>query len=118
VFDEFLVSRQIDPEAFWNLKHEQNSIFIHEEKIGSYSYSSTYIPLYNDQNILLGYINLPFFSRQDEIKSEISSFLVAFINVYLLLILIGILVAYFVSKYITAPLQLLAGKIGHLRLEQ
>ena len=116
VFDESLVSRQINPEAFWNLKHEKSSIFIHEEKIGSYSYSSTYIPLYNDRNILLGYINLPFFSRQDEIKSEISSFLVAFINVYLLLILIGILVAYFVSKYITAPLQLLAGKIGHLRL--
>jgi two-component system nitrogen regulation sensor histidine kinase NtrY len=90
VFDESLISKQIDPEAYWNLKHEKSSIFIHQEKIGNYSYSSTYIPLYNDRNVLLGYINLPFFSRQDEIKKEISSFLVAFINVYLLLILIGI----------------------------
>ncbi|MEI6454919.1 MAG: ATP-binding protein, partial [bacterium] len=116
VFDESLISTQIDPEAYWNLKHEKSSIFIHQEKIGSYSYSSTYIPLYNDRNVFLGYINLPFFSRQDEIKKEISSFLVAFINIYLLLILIGILIAYFVSKYITAPLQLLANKIGHLKL--
>jgi len=116
VFDENLISRQINPVAFWNLRHEKSSIFIHKENIGDYSYSSAYVPFYNDRNILLGYINLPFFSRQDDLKKEISSFLIAFINVYLLLILLGVLVAYFVSNYITAPLQLLASKISHLQL--
>jgi len=116
VFDESLISRQINPVAYWNLRHEKSSIFIHKESIGDYSYSSAYVPFYNNHNILLGYINLPFFARQDDLKKEISSFLVAFINVYLLLILLGVLVAYLVSKYITAPLQLLANKIGHIKL--
>jgi len=116
VFDEGLISRLINPEAFWNLKHEKSSIFIHKEKIGDYSYSSAYVPFYNNRNVLLGYINLPFFAHQDELKKEISSFLVPFINVYLLLILLGVLVAYLVSKYITAPLQLLASKIRHIQL--
>jgi len=116
VFDENLLSSRINPKAFWSLSHEKNAIFIHKETIGNYAYNSAYIPLYNNDNDLLGYINLPFFSRQDDLKNEISSFLVAFINVYLLLILLGALIAYLISKYITAPLQILSSKIGHIQL--
>lgn len=116
VFDESLISDQINPVAYWNLRHEKSSIFIHKENIGNYSYNSAYVPLYNDRNELLGYINLPFFSRQDDLNKEISSFLVAFINVYLLLILLGALIAYLISKYITAPLQILSSKIEHIQI--
>jgi len=46
----------------------------------------------DEQNNLLGYVNLPYFSRQDELKKDISSVLVTFINIYILLILFGVFV--------------------------
>jgi nitrogen fixation/metabolism regulation signal transduction histidine kinase len=74
------------------------------------------LPLYNEQGSLLGYINLPYFSRQDELKREISTFLVTFLNIYILLLLFGVFVTILISNYITAPLSMLAGKMSRLRL--
>ena len=116
IFEEGLVSGRMDPEAYKSLVVDRNSILIHHESIGTMQFNSAYLPLYNDQNNLLGYINLPYFSRQDELKKEISSFLVTFINIYILLILFGIFITILISNYITAPLALLAGKMSRLRL--
>jgi nitrogen fixation/metabolism regulation signal transduction histidine kinase len=65
---------------------------------------------------LLGYVNLPYFSREDDLKREISTFLIAFVNIYVLFLLIGALVTYLVSNYITSPLKLLALRIGRIRI--
>ncbi len=116
IFEEGLVSERMDPEAYKNLVVDRKSVLIHHESIGTMQFNSAYMPLYNDQNNLLGYINLPYFSRQDELKKEISSFLVTFINIYILLILFGVFITVLISNYITAPLALLAGKMSKLRL--
>ena len=116
IFDEGLVSQRMNPAAYQKLIIDNKSIVIHHESIGSMLFSSAYLPFYNDQNDLLGYINLPYFSRQDELKKEISAFLVTFINIYILLILFGVLITILISNYITAPLALLAEKMSRLRL--
>ena len=116
IFEEGLVSRQMNPDAFSALVVEGGSAFIHNESIGTMHFSSAYLPLYNEQGSLLGYINLPYFSRQDELKREISTFLVTFLNIYILLLLFGVFVTILMSNYITAPLSMLAGKISRLRL--
>jgi len=72
------------------------------------------MPIYNDRNVLLGYLNLPYFARQDDLKREISTFLMAFINIYVSLIIIGFFVALIVSNYITRPLRLLTIRLGNL----
>ena len=116
IFEEGLVSERMDPVACQKLVADHKPIFIHSESIGSMQFSSAYLPFYNEQNNLLGYVNLPYFSRQDELKKEISTFLVTFINIYILLILFGIFITILVSNYITAPLALLAAKMSQLRL--
>ena len=116
IFEEGLVSERMDPEAYQKLTVDNKSIFIHKELIGNMQFSSAYLPFYNDQNTLLGYINLPYFLRQDELKKEISSFLVTFVNIYILLILFGVFITIIISNYITAPLALLAEKMSKLRL--
>ncbi len=116
IFEEGLVSDRMNPEAFWKMNIEKGSAFIHSESIGSMQFSSAYLPLYNEQNTLLGYINLPYFARQDEIKKEISSFLVTFLNIYILLIIFGIFITILVSNYITAPLSMLAEKMSRIKL--
>ncbi len=116
IFEEGLVSKRMNPEAFEQLIIEKGSAYIHNESIGNMRFSSAYLPLYNNQNHLLGYINLPYFSRQDELKKEISTFLVTFLNIYILLLLFGVFITILISNYITAPLSMLSDKMSRLRL--
>lgn len=118
IFNEGLTSGLINSQAFRRLQDKRNSIFVQIENIGGLSFLSAYVPFYNTQDKLLGYLNLPYFSRQDDLRREISTFLVAFINIYLIFILLGVLVTYLVSNYITSPLKLLAQRIGRISIDR
>jgi nitrogen fixation/metabolism regulation signal transduction histidine kinase len=114
IFEKGFIAPLINNIAYSNLRYSHNILFIHDEAIGSLQYSSAYLPFYNNQNILLGYINLPYFAKQDDLKREISTFLMAFINVYVFLVIIGFFVALIVSNYITRPLRLLTFRLGKI----
>ena len=116
IFKKELISRKMNPTAFYNLSHEKKSRFILEENIGDYSYLSAYLPFINYNNELIGYLNLPYFAKQKELTKEISNFLVAFINIYVILIAFAIYITLVISNYITRPLQILKDKISSLKL--
>ncbi|MCF8369064.1 MAG: HAMP domain-containing histidine kinase [Bacteroidales bacterium] len=116
IFNKRLLSNKMDPKAFQNLNYKKASLFIHEEKIAEYPFLSAYLPFINVNNNLIGYINLPYFAKQEELTKEISDFLVAFINIYVILIAVAIYIALIISNYITKPLQLLREKISQLKL--
>jgi len=61
IFDRGLNSRRIDPKAFHALTVDSKAQFIHNENLGMMSFFSAYIPVYNDMNYLVGYLNLPYF---------------------------------------------------------
>jgi two-component system nitrogen regulation sensor histidine kinase NtrY len=65
---------------------------------------SAYSPVYNQNNLLIGYLNLPYFTRQDDFKRQVSDFIVAFSNLYILLIMISLIIAMLISHRLTAPL--------------
>lgn len=104
IFQEGLISNLINPQAYKRLNDKSTSMFVQTEHIGDLNYLSAYVPFYNTQNKLLGYLNLPYFSRQDDLRREISTFLIAFVNIYVLFLLIGALMTYLVSNYITSRL--------------
>ena len=114
IFEEGLISSMMDRQAFEQLRNAHSSFYILDERIGGHPYNSAYMPLYNDRNQLLAYLNLPYFARQEEMKHEISSFLVAFINVYVFLIILGIIISFLVSSFITHPLKILTTRIGRV----
>lgn len=114
IFETGLVSGLMNSRAYINMKDKHLSYYILRETIGIHSYNSAYMPFYNEQNKLLAYLNLPYFTRQEDLKSQISTFLIAFINVYVFLIIIGLVISLIVSKYIIRPLTLLTGNIGRL----
>ncbi len=116
VFEEGLVGLKMDPVAYHRIHTEQRSQFVHSERIGKLEYLSAYTPLYNRFNEKLGYLNLPYFAKQSELRNEVSFFLVAFINIYLLLIVLGVIVALFVSGYVTKPLQLIRENMARVKL--
>ncbi|MHC1706763.1 MAG: PAS domain-containing sensor histidine kinase [Bacteroidales bacterium] len=116
IFEEGLLSTKMNCESYAELSINQKSLYIHEEKIGNYNYLSAYLPFRNEQDKLIGYLNLPYFARQDELRSELSAFLVTFINIYVLLVAVSILVAILISRYITKPMLLIRDKISQVKL--
>ena len=107
IWDKKLLSSQMDPIAFENIDSPHQSRFIHEESIGNFAYLSGYKPIFNTLGEKIGYLNVPYFARQDELKREISSFLQVLINVFVLLLGLGVIVAIYVSNWITSPLKML-----------
>ncbi len=107
VFNIGLLSEQMNPEAFKEMKLEQKSEFVHNESIGELNYASAYLPFYNNNGDQLGFINLQHFGQQREFESQIQQFLVAIINVFILLLAISIVLAIFISNWLTSPLRIL-----------
>jgi len=116
IFDEGLLSRTINPEAWQSVYVQKKSLFIHKEAIGGMQYSSAYIPFFNSRNEMIGSVNLPYFSQHDVMKKEISEVLVTFTNIYILLILFSVFITLLISNHITYPLTLLAKTMSGLKL--
>ncbi|MBX7203012.1 MAG: GHKL domain-containing protein [Bacteroidia bacterium] len=116
IFEEGLMSKKMHPAALFEMKFKQNTEFIHEEKTGKLKYLSAYVPVRNNENKLIAYLNLPYFARQSELKREISVFLVTIINIYVLLIVLVVIAAIFLSNRITEPLRLIQERLGRIRL--
>jgi signal transduction histidine kinase len=116
IFDQFLLTDRIDFEAYEQLHLNKKAEFIHEERIGGLNYLSAYVPFLNAENELLAYLNLPYFTRQDNLRSEITNLVVAVINVYAILILITLSLAYLISNQITKPVSLLQNRLAQIQL--
>ena len=104
IYDRGLLSRRINPLAYKAIAVEQRALFLHNENLGEMKFLSAYSPLYNQNNRLIGYLNLPYFTRQDDFKKQVSGFIVAFSNLYILLIMFSLIVALLISQKLTAPL--------------
>lgn len=116
IYDQYLKARTMSRKAMTGLITENKSLHIQYEKIGSLRYLSAYEPVRNNNNSTIGYINLPYFARQDILKKNISSFLVALINIYVLLFAFTIFITFIISNRITKPLQLIQLRLGKIKL--
>jgi two-component system nitrogen regulation sensor histidine kinase NtrY len=116
VFNIGLLSEQMNPDAFHDMKFSNKSEFIHDEKIGNLSYASAYQPLFNENKKHLGYVNLQHFAQQNDFENQIQLFLVAIINVFILLLAISIILSIIISRWVTAPLRLIQVNFSNLKL--
>jgi len=118
IFEKGLIGSKMNAKAYAALVNEMKADVIHNEKIGNLDYISAYIPLKNKDNNLLAFINLPYFTRQEELTREVSTMVVAAVNIYVLLLLITFLIAVFISRKITTPLRFIQMKFSEIKLGQ
>lgn len=118
VYKQNFLSLRMNFMAFSQLKYLQRYKIIQKEHIGKLTYYSAYVPLVNNENNMLGFVNLPFFSNEDLLAEDISSIVVTFVNVYLLLIMLSVILAVFISNQVTRPLQLLSQKMRQINLKK
>jgi signal transduction histidine kinase len=118
IYEKALTGTQMNMQAYRQLGYFRLARFIHDEKIGEMKYLSAYVPLINNNNRVLAYLNLPYFTKQSLLKREISALVVAVVNIYVLLILITIVVAVIISNKITRPLHLIQEKVKTIHLQK
>jgi two-component system, NtrC family, nitrogen regulation sensor histidine kinase NtrY len=118
IFDEGLIGPVMNTNAFSQLSRGRRTLLIQNESIGEYQYLSAYIPFRNNNNVLIGYLNLPYFSKQTSLRQEISAFILAFTNVYAILTALAVVLALIISNYITRPLKLIRDKLSKVKLGQ
>jgi two-component system nitrogen regulation sensor histidine kinase NtrY len=116
IFAKGVTTKWMNSKAFYELSERYQLNYFQPEKIGKLSYLSAYEPIINTKGDYLGYLNLPYFTREDELKQGISTFIVAFINLYLILFLASVIVAVLLSNRITQPLSLIREKLKGIQL--
>ncbi|MDK2978469.1 MAG: two-component system, NtrC family, nitrogen regulation sensor histidine kinase NtrY [Bacteroidales bacterium] len=107
IFEKGLMGKKMNVDAYRSMVIQKMGKYIHKEHIGELTYYSAYVPFVNDNNELLAYLNLPYFTKQSALRKEIFTIVVAVVNIYFFLILLSIIIAIFVSNNITKPLQLI-----------
>ena len=115
IFEKKLQGQQMNFSAFYQLFYKERTHFIHKEKIGNMEYLSAYESLVDANNQRLAFINLPYFIKSQDLKSELFNLILTGINLHLFMILIAIFVSVIISNKITQPLRLIENKLQSTR---
>lgn len=116
IFEEGLISREMSPEAYMIMRRFERSEFITTEKIGSLQYLSSYAPIRNANNKIVGYLHLPYFANKLEYEARVSQFLTTFINVYVFIFVAIGFIAFFIANSITFPLTLIQEQLRETKI--
>ncbi|MDA3854589.1 MAG: HAMP domain-containing sensor histidine kinase, partial [Bacteroidales bacterium] len=106
----------ICPLAYKALKYENHTSKIHNETIGENTYKSSYYVIYNAIEEPIAYINIPFFSSQQDLRKSLTDFVVLLINIYLILVILVIIFTFFSVNAITKPLLIMQDGLSKMRL--
>lgn len=118
IYEQGLVSKFMNPLAYMSFTRSIRANFTQKENIGSLKYLSAYIPFYTKNDKLIGYINLPYFSRQKDLEKELTAYLTTLINIYTILFIITTLIALLVSNLLTKPLRIIKQQISNIQFDK
>jgi signal transduction histidine kinase len=116
VYTKGVLSKKIEPTAFYHLDRLRQVQHSQEEKIGNFSYLSIYSPVRDDAGKVYAYINIPYFTSKPELRQEISNFLVTIINLNAFIFLIAGLIALFITNRITNSFSIISDKMKEVNL--
>lgn len=118
VFNEYLVSTRMNPEAYQDLIFKKKMHSIQEENISELEYYSLYTPIYNEKGTLLAIANIPYFVSDSGFKYDAQTIIAGIINLYILLIIGAMLISLAVANSISRPLQTISKSMEELGINQ
>lgn len=116
IYQQGILANYMNPDAFDVMCKAKYSFFVHTESLGSANFQSSYLTLNNAKNQAIAYLNLPAFSKLDDLRAEVSSFLVTFINTFAIILVVASVFGLFVSRFITNPLKTLVKHLSSFSL--
>ncbi len=115
-YQKGIISNKMNPLAFYHLHHNKEVQYFMEEKIGSLTYLSNYIPVLDEKGKVYAYLNIPYFTSETKLRQEISNFLVTIINLNAFIFLIAGVLALFITNRITRSFALLSDRMKDVKL--
>lgn len=106
IYDLGLTSKYMNAKAWLNMSKFRRSEYFQKETIGNLEYTVAYAPIKNDQDEIIAYLSLPYFSNEKDFADRIGMLLNTLINIYALVIVALGLFAVFIANRITSPLTL------------
>jgi len=116
IYAKGILSKKMNPLAYYNMNNEKMVQFINQEQIGDVQYQSIYSPIRDEKGETYAYLNIPSFVSQEELKSEISKFLVTIINLNAFVFLVAGVIALFITNRITSSFILIGHKMREINL--
>ena len=116
IYKKQILSRMMEPKAFYRLAQQKEIQLTQDEKVSSFSFLSIYEPVYNQQGQPYAYLNVPYLNTQKELNQEISNFLVTLINLNAFIFLIAGAISVFLTNRITSSFSLIANKMKKVNL--
>ena len=116
IFRSRLTSTRINRAVLQRFVIDHKAAYNHEEHIGNMNFASAYIPFYNNNEKLIGYINLPYFTKPAELERELSTIILSILNLYVVLMMISIVFGVMISDRIVQPIKLIQSKIETIEL--
>lgn len=111
-----LLGTFMNPEAYRQMHIHEKSRYIQTENIGTLEYSSSYSIFKPGLNYKPYYLNLPHFSKPEELRTETTNLVVAIINLYVVLFILAALISFFMANKITQPLRILQNRFKNIEL--
>ena len=111
-----LAAQLANPSALRLMADEGVPAVTVEERAGTLKYLSHYTAVFDKKGQLAGFINLPYFAKQNDLVNELSGIISAFINVYVILFVLSLLAGLVLSSYITRPLRYIQQQLARISL--
>lgn len=116
LYERNLLTPYMNPVAFSLLKENTTPFIIQREKIEKLGYYSAYYPLYNRNYHLMGFLHVPYFTREQQFNEELFSYISSMVNLYLVIIFLGVILAYVLTAPVLKPLNLIKNSMKDIRL--
>lgn len=116
LFEEKLLPPIMQPLAYSRLVLNKEPDFSQDEEIGNLPYTSYYIQVRNNNNNLLGFLQLPVFDTQEKLEKEVINLVMILLNIYVLVFVAATLFSLWISNRITIPLSMLGDRFSNLSL--
>ncbi|HEV8505875.1 MAG TPA: HAMP domain-containing sensor histidine kinase [Chitinophagaceae bacterium] len=116
IYEKGVLSKQINPEAFYHLSSLREVERVQQENISDLTYLSIYAPVRSDDGTEYAYVNIPYFLSQFELHQEISNFLVTIIILNAFIFLTAGVIALFITNRITRSFSIIGEKMREVNL--
>ncbi|MBG9376552.1 HAMP domain-containing histidine kinase [Panacibacter sp. DH6] len=111
VYDNAILSRKMNPEAYYSMHYEHSTKYIHEEQIVDFKFQTIYVPINGYDKTTVAYLNIPSISTQKDLKQEISNFLVTILDLNALIFIMAGAIAIWITRRITTSFTLIGDKM-------
>lgn len=118
IYERGVLSNNMNPLAYYRLHHLRQIQTVTDESVGKLNYVSIYCPVRDDRGNAVGYLNIPSYSTQRELKQEISNLIVTIIILNAFIFLVAGAIALVITNRITSSFTIISQKMRDINLRK